>query len=159
MGTVPPDVESSQKAFTKEQKRLGCSPLTTILQWEEEQAQRVISADDHTVSLAPYASQFPYEVWVVPRRQVHSINDLDDQELRSVATHLKQVTTALGTVDMSYNFFLAEGLAKYKNHFMICLAPRPNIWAGFELNTGVIMHPMPPETATKWYRKTIKDVC
>jgi hypothetical protein len=32
------------------------------------------------------------------------------------------------------------------------LEPRPNVWAGLELGTGIIINPIPPEDAAKFYR-------
>jgi hypothetical protein len=36
---------------------------------------------------------------------------------------------------------------------IIKLAPRPNIWAGLELGTGVIINSVAPEDAAKFYKE------
>lgn len=159
-GVVPPDVKRHAEAFAREQKRLGCSPHETIIRWEQDEGTRLVCDDEHTVTIAPFASRHPYEAWIIPRRQAGSLTDLSQAELASVAKQLKDVTKALSTQDFSYNFTLNERYDKQKgHHFYITVAPRPNIWAGFELNTGIIMHPMPPEEAAHWYREVIKEEC
>jgi hypothetical protein len=33
------------------------------------------------------------------------------------------------------------------------LAPRPNVWAGLELGTGIVINPIAPEDAVKFYNE------
>ena len=39
----------------------------------------------------------------------------------------------------------------------IKIEPRPNVWAGLELGTGVIVNPISPEDAARIYREQIKN--
>lgn len=162
-GIVPPQVLTEARAFTREQKRLGHSPLESVLRWEIEKQSRVIHHTTHVVTIAPYASRFPYEAWVVPKRQIRSVRDLTHQELTETITHLKNATTALSTVNMSYNFYLVEAISGWRHHWLIKITPRPkpDIWiqGGFEVSSNVIINHVAPEQAAQWYRKTIKKVC
>lgn len=159
-GVVPPALKRQARALATHQRQLGCSPYETIIRWEESQGVRYIGGDAQIATIAPFASRYPYEAWLIPRRQVRSIADLTSAELTSLAVQLKNTTQALGAMKMSYNFTLNEYYrGQSRHHFSITVAPRPNIWAGFELNTGIIMHPMPPEEAARRYRDTIKAVC
>jgi galactose-1-phosphate uridylyltransferase len=41
-------------------------------------------------------------------------------------------------------------------HFYIKITPRGAALAGIELGTGLIINPVPPEEAAKFYRKNFK---
>ena len=58
---------------------------------------------------------------------------------------------------ISYNYFVENAVDSSDYHMHIKLAPRPNIWAGLELGTGVIINPVAPEMAAEIYRG-IEDI-
>lgn len=157
IAVVPPDLAAKAHAFAHAKKRAGCSPIAAALRWEEEQQQRIITRNRWAVALAPFASQFPYEAWLIPRRSVHSICDLHKSEMASLAKMLHAITACLEADQISYNFMLEENIKGMDNHFMIRITPRPNTWAGFELNTGIAINPVAPEVAATWYRTQIKS--
>ncbi len=155
-GVVPPEIKAHARRFTLTKKRYGHSPLGLALNWEIEQRVRLIH-NDHTIGiLAPFASQWPYEAWLVPKRAVKSICQLKKTEIHQLAKGLKAITGALEHAEVSYNFMLAENIKGYDNHFMIRVIPRPNVWAGFEYNTGIAINPVSPEAAAEWYREFIR---
>lgn len=151
---LPPGIEAEEKIFTKLKQQYGASPLGAALEWEREQQIRIIRANLYVTAFAPYASQRPLEVWLVPNRYFSSIADATKNELRDFAVLLKGITSALGSKDLSFNFFLHEKVDHQANHFMIQITPRPNIWAGFELSTkgSFVINPVSPERAASWYR-------
>lgn len=151
---LPPGVEAEEKIFTKLKQQYGASPLGAALEWEREQQLRIIKANLYVTAFAPYASQRPLEVWLVPNRYFSTITEATQNELHDFAVLLKGVTGALGSKDLSFNFFLHEKVDHQANHFMIQITPRPNIWAGFELSTkgSFVINPVSPERAASWYR-------
>lgn len=154
---IPPQIEREQAVFAQSYKRFGASPLGAALEWERQEEVRVINTSAFVTAVAPYASRFPFEAWLIPHRHVASILDLTPKELTSCAAMLKQMTSALDSRKISYNFYLHEGTDDHNHHFAIKITPRPNIWAGFELDTGVIINPVLPEAAAGWYRKFIRE--
>ena len=130
-------------------------PYCDLLIWEEQQKVRVIYEDKHIMAISPYAAEYPFEVWVLPRQHHSSFLDLDGQELASVAVILKNLTVKLDQSMISYNFFLQNSLPGRHDHFVLKLEPRPNVWAGFELGTGIIINPITPEYATLWYKGSV----
>jgi hypothetical protein len=54
---------------------------------------------------------------------------------------------------MPYNYFVQNSLDCESHHMILKLSPRPNIWAGLELGTGIIINPVTPEDAAKFYRE------
>lgn len=127
-------------------------PYCDLLIWEEQQKVRVIYEDKHILAISPYAAEHPFEVWILPRQHHHSFLELNGQELASVAVILKKLTVKLDQAMISYNFFLQNSLSNRHDHFVLKLEPRPNVWAGFELGTGIIINPVTPEYAALWYK-------
>jgi len=154
---VPPQIEHERLVFAELYKRFGASPLGAALEWERQEELRIITSSPFVTAVSPYASRFPFEAWLIPHRHVASLLDLNPKELASFAAMLKQITSALDSRKISYNFYLHEGVTDHNHHFVIKIAPRPNVWAGFELDSGVIINPMPPEAAANWYRNFIRD--
>lgn len=157
LGLVPPQIVEEAKVFSQLKQRYGGSPLGRALAWEEEKHKRIIYSDKHLAVLAPYASEHPYEAWLIPRREVDSITGLNNSELEALGRNLKALTMTLNSERVPFNFQLIEPAKGYDNHFMVKLTPRPNIWAGFELNTGIPINPVAPEDAAEWYRTFIKE--
>lgn len=154
---VPPTLRRHAEAFTRLRRRYGVSPLARAISWEREQRLRVIYSDRYISAVCPYASLYPFEVWIVPRGHIKSITELSRAQLRALAVALKAVTLGLETERISYNFHLIEPIRGMDNHFMIELIPRPNVWGGFEFNTGVAINPVAPEDAAEWYRSFIEE--
>lgn len=153
---VPPDVQLDRYALTEYQGMHETSALCDVIRWELSQKERVIAHTRYMTTISPYASQFPLESWIIPNRQSRSVVGLSEDEIHSLADHLKGVTLALAENGIDFNYHLQEEIAGLHNHFYIKVIPRVNVQSGFELNTGIYINTIAPEYATKWYKKHIK---
>ncbi len=149
---IPPTVELEAAAYDEYVRAHGSSPFQDIIQWELGEKQRIIFEDEHAIALSPYAVREAFGVWILPKQQRARFADLTDSERHSFAVMLKKLTGKLDSVNIDYNYFLQDSLAGEHQHFHLKLEPRPNIWAGFELSTGVIINPISPEYASLWYQ-------
>jgi len=122
----------------------------------EKEKGRMIAENEHVAAFAPYASRFPFEVWIVPRRHARCITGMEDDELKALGEMLK---TVLGKIDgllnyPSYNMVYHIGpFDDSEFHFHIEIMPKLAIWAGFEFGTDIVMTSMPPEKAAEALRK------
>ena len=100
---------------------------------------RLVAANEHFVALAPYASQVPFETWILPRRRQSSFRWLDPSLLRPLAEILKDVLSRLyvGLNDPDFNLTVdtvprGEEQGEY---FLwhIQILPRLTQRAGFEM--------------------------
>jgi UDPglucose--hexose-1-phosphate uridylyltransferase len=155
-GVAPPMLVGQSRVFNQLKKRYGTSPLSKAIAWEQEQLARLVFSNRYIAIICPFASQNPLEAWIVPKRPVKSLAQLKKPEAKALAAGLKALTLALESDQIPYNFMLQEPVKGHDNHFMIRIAPRPNVWAGFELGTGISINPVPPEEAARWYRAFIK---
>ena len=104
------------------------------------------------MALSPYAAEYTYEAWLVPRRHESEFANLTGSELHSLAVILKKITSTLDSKVISFNYFLQESLPNQNHHFVLKVEPRTTKWAGAELGTGVIINPVTPEYAALWYQ-------
>jgi UDPglucose--hexose-1-phosphate uridylyltransferase len=128
-------------------------PYCEIIEQEKASDRRVFE-DEHFVAFTPYASRFPYEVWVFPKNHYPNIALLRNEELFALAGVLKKLLLRLD--DLGYppfNLKIHNADLKGENfHFHIEISPRLAIWAGFELETGTVINTVSPEDAAKFYR-------
>lgn len=144
---VPPLIEEEAKAHEKE------CPFCKLIGLESK-GERRIAENETAVCFAPYASRFPFEVWFVPKRHIRTLGDMEEKEVKGLVSLLKGV---LGKLDSSlnyppYNYVLHMSPKEGNLHFHIELLPRLATWAGFELETNIIINTLPPEVAAKHLR-------
>ncbi|MBU1653154.1 galactose-1-phosphate uridylyltransferase, partial [bacterium] len=163
--TVSMELESARRHYEVKERCLFCDIITQEVQNET----RVISEIDGMVSLAPFASRFPFEVMVAPQEHSHDFTELDDDGLMAIAKCLKDILQRLRSAlnNPPYNFVLHTSPnthsktrrgnywqtleADYHWHFEII--PRLVRTAGFEWGTGFYINPTPPEDAAHYLRE------
>ena len=123
----------------------------------------ILAVNDHFAALLPYASQVPFETWILPRRRQSSFRWLDPSLLRPLAELLKNVLLRLyvGLGDPHFNLTIdtvpaGEAEAEY---FLwhIQILPRLIKQAGFEMGSGMSINPVLPEEAAELLRNVKID--
>ncbi len=142
---VPETIIAKEKVC----KKFSFEPFQRIIDIEKT-SFRKIRENDSMVCFAPYASRFPLEAVIFPKRHLLNITEFDEGEFFDLAEMLKCLLEKLNSINSPYNFFLHYGLENVR--FSLTLAPRLNIWGGFELSTGTIINSISPEDAAKFYR-------
>ncbi|MFC2154114.1 galactose-1-phosphate uridylyltransferase [Candidatus Altiarchaeota archaeon] len=150
---VPPLVQAEVDASKKYMGDHTSCPFCDI--WRNEtKSERVIFEDEHTVAIAPYASRYNFEAWIMPKKHVGNFDQLKEDEKLSFVSTLKKILVRLrdGLGDPGYNFYLHYTPEGEDLHFHLEFCPRIGTWAGFESSTDIIINIMPPELAAKFYR-------
>jgi UDPglucose--hexose-1-phosphate uridylyltransferase len=148
---LPPKIKSEVEAYDRYHLENNSCPFCDIIK-NENGGPRVIWQDENLFVLAPYASESPYGAWFLPKRHVRTITDLTHGEKESFAKAMKLTLGKLDEFGIPYNYFVENAIDSLDYHMHIKLAPRPNIWAGLELGTGIIINPVAPEKAAEIYR-------
>jgi UDPglucose--hexose-1-phosphate uridylyltransferase len=157
--TVLGEETDGMQRFSRQ--RGGACLLESIAEEERKQVARVVLDDPAFLAVAPYASAYPYEVLLLPRRHAASITDASDAELSRLAEVLPALLRAQFSVQpsLSYNFFLHVAPNPMKAHpefhWHIEIAPRVVRPDGFELGTGIFVNPVSPETAAEALRTAL----
>lgn len=152
---IPPQVEAEADALNHYWDKNNSCAICDLEVWEREQKVRLIAADEHFTTIAPYAPSYAYETWFIPKRHIAALADLRPGELRALATSLKYVTGKLDHALMSFNFYVSESLPDQDHHLLIKLEPRlpRKDHSGAELGSGVVITSVSPEAAAAWYRE------
>ncbi len=153
---LPPKTEIEGLAYNKYRLEHATCPYCDAIIKETEKKDRIIWEDENVFVLAPWASNSPYGAWFLPKRHVRFLSDLTRAEKESIAIAMKILLTKLDQVGIAYNYFVENAVNQEDYHMHIKLAPRPNVWGGLELGTGIIVNPIAPEYAAKFYRGEVK---
>jgi UDPglucose--hexose-1-phosphate uridylyltransferase len=165
---TPREVQDRIQRAVEHHRRTRRCLVCDLLDQTIEQADRVVAADEHTVVLAPWASRFPFELRVLPRRHRHAFIDVGQDELASLA---RQLVDACGRLRMALDdppFDLTLHAAPNPRplrphpfpvealplawHWHIDLVPRILPHDGSVHATGMHVNPTPPEAAAAYLR-------
>jgi UDPglucose--hexose-1-phosphate uridylyltransferase len=137
----------------------GRCAFCEMIAHELTRGERVVSEDGPYVALAPYASRFPYETWILPRRHASSFADAGAEELRGLARALR---SALGRLSLAlerpcYNFLIHSAPCREPDlpwyHWHVEIIPKLSLASGFEWGTGAYINATPPEEAARVLRE------
>ncbi|HBE44607.1 MAG TPA: galactose-1-phosphate uridylyltransferase [Deltaproteobacteria bacterium] len=133
-----------------------------IIAQEREDNVRIVYENERFIALSPYASRFPFEIWILPKEHKPYFASEDSKEdhyfyvAEALSTVLKKYDKLLNTPP--YNFMIHT--APFGNgdiphyHWHMEIIPRLTKMAGFEWGTGFYINPTPPEEATTYLQET-----
>jgi UDPglucose--hexose-1-phosphate uridylyltransferase len=137
-----------------------------LMKQELEAKDRLIIDIDSFIAVVPFASRFPFEIWILPKQHCCDFIALSDSSRKDLAKILKIVLLKLkiGLHDPPFNYIIhtapfrrAKGAywrtIQEDYHWHIEIMPRLTRVAGFEWGTGFYICPLPPESAAKFLRE------
>ena len=137
-----------------------------ILRQELKEGTRMVHENAGFVAFCPFASRFPFEVTIMPRRQSAYFQDIQPDEILLLADVLKVTLQKLAKAlnQPQYNYIITTAPARYPHsgywstidqdfRWHIEILPRLTLIAGFEVGTGFYINPTPPEEAAKYLRE------
>ena len=146
-------MDESEEYYKKERECGNC----VILENEIKKRKRMILKNRHWAVYAPFASIWPYETVIIPRRHFSEMTEMKTEEMTSLAGIMKKIFAAYSRVlrkppynMMYYNFPRSDFW-----HFQIRIFPRLVTRAGFEF-FGLNVNTKPPEDAARDLKKAIK---
>lgn len=149
---VPPLLVEERAKLAEYHKTHNTSFYEDLIK-KEMKSRRAVYEDKYIAVFTPYASAYQYEVWIFTKRHVDNISLLNKQELQSLAKILKKLLLKLKKLGLAYNYFSHQIVSEPHQHFCLKIQPRGSIWAGVELDAGLVVNFIPPEEAAAYYRK------
>mgnify|MGYP001570505243 CR=1 FL=1 len=141
-----------------------------LIKQELESKDRLILDIGGFIAVAPFASKFPFEVWILPKKHSADFTTLNAEDRTGLAVIMKKVLAKLkkGLNDPPYNYvfhtapFRRSKVGYWKSidhdfHWHIEIMPRLTRVAGFEWGTGFYICPLPPESAAQFLREVNID--
>ncbi len=106
----------------------------------------------------PDFSQWPYEVWIAPKKEKGVFGDIPDEEITDLALLMKKIISKLHLIfdqkkltaleNFGYNYYIYP-----QENWYIRIIPRFVHRAGFELGTGLSVNIVDPTVAAEELRK------
>ena len=159
---VKEELDGAKQYFAYKERCIFCD----IVREELRVGSRVILETRHFVAFCPYASKFPFESWIVPKRHNCAFQDIRAEEIEDMALILSSVLKKLRAAfnGLSYNYFIhsAPNRIPRKNHWHTLgddyhwhleIMPRLVRTTGFEWGSGFYILPTSPESASKYLRE------
>lgn len=149
---VPPKFEQRAQVVEAYTQSKGTNPYQDIIAYETKQKQRIIVENSSVLTFTPYASGWPLEAWILPKRHMCSFAEATAQEIAEIAKSLLQLLRKLNSSGMDYNFFIEEGVSK-NQRWVLRIYGRDVVspLGGLEVATGIMINTIPPESAARWY--------
>lgn len=95
---VPPRIQEEHDIARAYRQDRGACLLCDMIRGETEEQTRLVYDDGHFVAWCPFASRFPFEVWLAPRRHMAHFGRLDDEACREMAEAMRNVIARLERV-------------------------------------------------------------
>ena len=134
---------------------------------QERDGSRVVFENNGFLVFCPFASRFPFELCLLPKRQAPDYHSVERDEILQLADALKVTLAKLsrGLNKPQYNLIIqtAPSRAGHRRsgywdtidqdfRWHIEILPRLTQTAGFEWGTGFYINPMPPEQSARYLR-------
>lgn len=122
-----------------------------------EPVNNVVLENKYFTVYCPDFSQWPYEVWIAPKRENTYFGDIQEEEIKDLAEILQTTIKRLhgcynnpetvkirAHADFAYNYYIYHGL-----NWFVRIIPRFIHRAGFELGTGLSVNIIDPKEAAR----------
>ena len=140
-----------------------------ILKAERKAGDRVVFENDGFTAFCPFASRFPFETCLMPRRQQADFHATSDADLVHLAEALQKTLASYATALNHPDYNLILHTAPFRRsrrpdswttidadfRWHIEILPRLTGVAGFEFGTGFYINPTLPEEAANVLREAI----
>jgi UDPglucose--hexose-1-phosphate uridylyltransferase len=134
----------------------GGGLLSDVLVEEVRRGERLVAIDDEAALVCPWASRSPFELRVIPRREVARFEE-DEGGAAMIRTAMRVLAKRFGGPPELNLWVRTAPHGADRFHWHVDIAPRLTIKAGFELGTGVDINVYPPERAGADLREALGD--
>ena len=148
------ELDGAQSHYKLKERCIFCD----IIKQEIEVKKRIIFMNDFFVAIAPYASRFPFESWVLPLKHVSAFEKTVSEWFPQLADIIRRVLKRIDEVlDVPpFNFIIHTAPCKTPDleyyHWHLEIMPKLTRVAGFEWGSGFYINPTPPEDAAEALR-------
>jgi UDPglucose--hexose-1-phosphate uridylyltransferase len=130
--------------------------------WVSEtiEQNRLVYESHNVVAFTPFASEYPYELWIMPKEHIKSFSHLQGSVIKDFAEALKAATSYLDNNDFDFNYTIIDTHASH-NHTYLRITPRnklPHVSGGLEIATGLSVNVITPEHAAEAYREHVHSL-
>ncbi len=161
--TVKDELDNAKQYFAYKERCIFCD----IIREELRIGERIILESRGFIAFCPYAAQFPFESWIIPKRHSCSFQEITPEEIEDMAIVLMSILKKLRKLfnEPPFNYFIhtAPNMVPRRNHWHTLgedyhwhleIIPRIVQTTGFEWGSGFYILATSPENAAKYLRET-----
>jgi UDPglucose--hexose-1-phosphate uridylyltransferase len=155
---VPTQIQSELARSRAYFEQHGHCVFCDMLDREVLSGQRVVAASESFVAFCPFASQFPYETWILPRNHASCFEDTENRETGELARLVQDIVGRIefALSDPAFNYLIHTApfqLGPTEHyHWHLEIFPRLTKTAGFEWGAGDYINTVSPEDAAATLR-------
>jgi UDPglucose--hexose-1-phosphate uridylyltransferase len=152
------ELNGTRKYYQMKERCIFCD----VIRQELKDDIRVVDQNESFLCLIPFASRFPYECVILPKRHQAQYSQMEEKEFENLAQVFKNTFVRLHHVlnNPAYNCVLHDApntvpkkgywkTIKHDYHWHFEIIPRTMRTAGFEWGTGFHINPVAPEKAAE----------
>lgn len=152
---VMEELDGSREYYRYKERCVYCD----IVRQETGSTERLVMENASFIAFEAYASQFPFETWILPKKHGAAYSDIDRNQIMDLAKILRgtlyKIYQALDDPPFNYILHTAPITNESKTfyHWHIEIIPRLTQPAGFEWGTGMYINPTVPEISAASLRE------
>lgn len=158
---VPIDISQELTGIRNYAERNNSCLFCDMIKQESKEKTRIIFEGSEFIFFAPFASRFPFETWILPKKHQHDFVQIQKEQINELSMALRTILSRLSCLlcNPPYNLILhTSPINEFEDnryHWHFELLPRLTFMAGFEFGTGYYINPTPPELAAKSLKEII----
>jgi UDPglucose--hexose-1-phosphate uridylyltransferase len=155
---VPREIDQEWRALIAHYDAAKRCLYCEMVDREREDGRRIVLETTAFIGFCPFASRFPFEICLMPKKHSPAFDAAANEELPELAFMLRQSLQRLaGIVDAPFNYVihsapLREPMREHY-HWHLEILPRIAKIAGFELASGYYINTVAPEIAARQLRE------
>ena len=131
-----------------------------IIKEEILMKRRVILETVHFLVFSPFASRYPFETWILPKRHSPDFHRIQEEEMEDLSVAIQSLFIRfyklLSDPPYSFTFHTSPVQSRFHRseyHWHIETRLRIGLRGGFEWGAGFFVNPTPPEDAAAYLRE------
>jgi len=140
----------------------GVCVYCDMIEHEKKEKIRMLAETDSFVMFNFFASRFPFEIWIVPKKHSSNFEIAGYSIIRDLSKIMRLGLDMLNETlnDPPLNFFIHSLPTTSENadyyHWHLEIAPRVTGYGGYEIGSGVIIDITSPEECAKYLKQSEK---
>jgi UDPglucose--hexose-1-phosphate uridylyltransferase len=155
---VPKHIRLRHQVAIRYYDRHGRCLYSDLAEHELKSGKRIVMETEKSVAFHPFASQRPFETWILPKKRQPSFGSVSAEDLGNLAHVLRINLVKLyrGLNDPDFNYVIDTAPVGDENepYYMwhIRIIPRLAEVAGFEIGSGIYINTAVPEETAQFMR-------
>jgi len=153
---IEKELSGANKYYRDTKKCVFCE----MVKFEKEVDHRLVYENEEFLVFTFFASRFPFEMWVVPKKHQAKFENIDQNMQNELADAMHNAISKLnrGLNNPPFNFWIHTLPHHHQDdndyyHWHIEIAPRVSKFGGYEMGSGIVIDVVSPEVAAAFLKE------